>query len=386
MLSCFDLYRISAQLCKVKNKPDIAFGGMNMVFAGDFAQLPPVGGESVSLYSYRKPSDAGKYNGQCATIGKALWHNITHVVILRKNMRNTGMTDSDLKFRKALENMRYKACTKDDISFLNTLISSKAPGRPFIGVQPWRNAPIIVGENKYKDEINRLGCLRFSADTGQKLTNFYSDDTTSSNINIGQRPATKKTNIHKHSTITRELQEHLWELPTCSHEFHSPPVLALSIGLPIIIRHNVATELSITKGQRGAVYGWHEGVGALGQRVLEVLFVLLDNPPTPIHVPELPPNVVPLTRRKTKGFVTLKNDVKISITRSQVDILPGFSMTAHASQGQGFKTNAADLNSLSDHHAIYTALSRSCTAGTTIILQGFDSRKITGGASGQLRR
>ncbi|KAJ3911822.1 hypothetical protein F5877DRAFT_54880, partial [Lentinula edodes] len=176
MLSCFDLYRISAQLCKVKNKPDIAFGGMNMVFAGDFAQLPPVGGESVSLYSYRKPSDAGKYNGQCAAIGKALWHNITHVVILRKNMRNTGMTDSDLKFRKALENMRYKACTKDDISFLNTLISSKAPGRPFIGVQPWRNAPIIVGENKYKDEINRLGCLRFSADTGQKLTNFYSDD------------------------------------------------------------------------------------------------------------------------------------------------------------------------------------------------------------------
>ncbi|KAJ3912530.1 hypothetical protein F5877DRAFT_53932, partial [Lentinula edodes] len=154
----------------------------------------------------------------------------------------------------------------------------------------------------------------------------------------------------------------------------------------IIIRHNVATELSITKGQRGAVYGWHEGVGALNQRVLEVLFVLLDNPPTPIHVPELPPNVVPLTRRKTKGFVTLKNDVKISITRSQVDILPGFSMTAHASQGQGFKTNAADLNSLSDHHAIYTALSRSCTAGTTIILQGFDSRKITGGASGQLRR
>ncbi|KAJ3935823.1 MAG: hypothetical protein NXY57DRAFT_887095 [Lentinula lateritia] len=282
--------------------------------------------------------------------------------------------------------MRYKACTKDDISFLNTLISSKAPGRPFIGSNPWRNAPIIVGENKYKDEINRLGCLRFGADTNQKLTNFYSDDIASIDIKNLPKSTANNTKRHKHSTITKELQDHLWELPVCSHEFHSPPVLALSIGLPIIIRYNTATELSITKGQWGTVYGWHEGIGFFGQRVLDVLFVLLDSPPTPVSVPGLPPNVVPLTRRKTKGIVTLKNDLKVSVTRNQVDILPGFSMTAHASQGQGLNPNAVDLNTLSDHHAMYTALSRSYFAATTIILQGYDSRKITGGASGQLRR
>ncbi|KAJ3887030.1 hypothetical protein GG344DRAFT_56406, partial [Lentinula edodes] len=277
----------------------------------------------------------------------------------------------------------YKSCTKEDIGFLNTLVSSKSPGRPF--ESPWRDAAIIVGENKHKDEINRLSCLRFAADTNQILTHFYSDDLASSNADQPMYVKSKKKKQIK-SSISKELQHHLWELPTCAHETHAPPVLSLCIGLPIIIRHNIATELSITKGQRGTVYAWHESTGAFDQCVLDVLFVLLDNPPTPIHVPGLPPNVVPLTRRKTKGIVTLKNDVKISVTRNQVDILPGFSMTAYASQGQGLNPNATDLNTLNDHYAIYTALSRSRTAPSTVILQGFDSRLITGGASGPLRK
>ncbi|KAJ3898557.1 hypothetical protein F5879DRAFT_1066727 [Lentinula edodes] len=300
-------------------------------------------------------------------------------------MRNTGLSKADISFRLALDNMRYKSCTKEDIGFLNTLVSSKSPGRPFVGKSPWRDAAIIVGENKHKDEINRLGCLRFAADTNQILTHFYSDDLASSNADQPMNVKSKNKKQVK-SSISKELQHHLWELPTCAHETHAPPVLSLCIGLPIIIRHNIATELSITKGQRGTVYAWHESTGAFGQCILDVLFVLLDNPPTPIHVPGLPPNVVPLTRRKTKGIVTLKNDVKISVTRNQVDILPGFSMTAYASQGQGLNPNATDLNTLNDHHAIYTALSRSRTAASTVILQGFDSRLITGGASGPLRK
>jgi len=52
MLVARDLYRISVQLSQVFNTPDESFGGLNFVFAGDFAQLPPaVGGECVSLYS-----------------------------------------------------------------------------------------------------------------------------------------------------------------------------------------------------------------------------------------------------------------------------------------------------------------------------------------------
>ena len=49
-LSARDLYRINAQLAKVFGISDAPFGGLNMGFCGDFAQLPPaVGGEHVSL-------------------------------------------------------------------------------------------------------------------------------------------------------------------------------------------------------------------------------------------------------------------------------------------------------------------------------------------------
>ena len=52
MLSARDLYCISNQSSKVLNTPEDSFSGLNMVFSGDFAQLPPaVGGEGVSLYS-----------------------------------------------------------------------------------------------------------------------------------------------------------------------------------------------------------------------------------------------------------------------------------------------------------------------------------------------
>ena len=52
MLSCKDLYRISERLAKVMNNAEEPFGGQNMIFAGDFAQLPPaIGQEHASLYS-----------------------------------------------------------------------------------------------------------------------------------------------------------------------------------------------------------------------------------------------------------------------------------------------------------------------------------------------
>ena len=53
MLSARDLYCISNQLSQIFDTSEDSFGGLDIVFAGDFAQLPlAVGGEGVSLYSH----------------------------------------------------------------------------------------------------------------------------------------------------------------------------------------------------------------------------------------------------------------------------------------------------------------------------------------------
>jgi hypothetical protein len=41
MLSCHDMYKISSQCAKARGEHNVPFGGINFIFAGDFAQLPP---------------------------------------------------------------------------------------------------------------------------------------------------------------------------------------------------------------------------------------------------------------------------------------------------------------------------------------------------------
>ena len=107
MLSAKDLYCISNQLLKVFNTPE------------DFAQLPPaVGGEGVSPYLWLIGAIASSKKSQEEAIGKALWHQVTTVVILRQNMRQNIQSALDNQLRTALENMRYKACTPEDVRFL----------------------------------------------------------------------------------------------------------------------------------------------------------------------------------------------------------------------------------------------------------------------------
>jgi hypothetical protein len=177
MLSCHDMYKIAAQLAKALNNFNEPYGGINMIFAGDFAQLPPVGGQSLYSHSVGTQVHSGlKPGGQEAAVGKALWHQVTTVVILRENMRQKTQTPQDASLRKALVNMRYGNCTAEDIKFLRTLQVSKKPGRPKIASKEFRNVAIICGRHTQKDQINQMGCERFAEETGQKLTHFYSVD------------------------------------------------------------------------------------------------------------------------------------------------------------------------------------------------------------------
>jgi hypothetical protein len=119
MLSCHDMYHISLRLSKILNVSDLPFGGINMLFAGDFAQLPPaIGQEHTALYSRTVGTNSTSVRQQEAAIGKALWQQVTTVVILRQNMRQISQSSDDSKLRQALSNMRYKACTAEDIAFL----------------------------------------------------------------------------------------------------------------------------------------------------------------------------------------------------------------------------------------------------------------------------
>lgn len=358
-----------------------------MIFAGDFAQLPPaIGQEHASLYS-RTVGTTSSPQDQEAAIGKALWHQITTVVILEQNMRQKTQSPEDAQLRQALTNMRYKSCTPEDLVFLRSLISSRTAGtaRSSIKQKEFRDVSIITALNVHKDEINRLGSLRFASETNQTLTDFFSEDTVSAHEEKKSARAANKA-IRGVPVISDQVQQTLWTQPHSANTKNIPGKLSLCVGMPVMIRNNSATELCITKGQEATVHSWQSTVGSRGQRMLDTLFVTLVNPPQSVQIDGLPVDVVPLTRSSVHITCSLPDDTCISLNRNQVEVLPNFSMTDYASQGKTRPYNVVDLNNSRTHQAYYTALSRSASAAGTLILQGFDAKKITGGASGALRQ
>lgn len=90
MTGCDFLLSISEALTTAKGNTT-AFRGMNVVFAGDFAQLPPIG--QKRLFSHLDTwtiAQGGTKAGQKTILRKLLWLSVTQVIILDKVMCQSG--------------------------------------------------------------------------------------------------------------------------------------------------------------------------------------------------------------------------------------------------------------------------------------------------------
>src|SRR6266446_54310 len=280
--------------------------------------------------------------------------------------------------------MRFQIHRK--IVFLKDLHVDKNEREKTLSDPNFRNVSVITCLNTQKDQINETCSSRFAQETGQQLTHFYSIDKLG-NSGLGRKKRGTKVSrkVSTGADIPSDVQKTLWDSSPHSSE-HFPGKLSLCLGMPIMIRNNDATELCITKGQEAIVVGWDSIDGQDGQKVLETLYLELKNPPKTIDLPHLPRNVIPMTRASKKIKCSLPNDYEINIIRQQINVLPNFSMTDFASQGKTRPKNPVNLSHCRNFQSIYTCLSRSSSAAGTLIIQGFNSAKITQGLSGHLHQ
>ncbi|KAL4263449.1 ATP-dependent DNA helicase [Pleurotus pulmonarius] len=375
MVSCRDLCRISGRLAEVRHLADVPFGGMNMILAGDFTQLPPVGGHPLYDAFVGPLSARMSKVEQESRLGRALWLQFVSVVMLKSNMRQRLQSKEDECLRVALSHMRYCDCTDEDVAFLKSLVSTRARPNRSLGDREFRDAPVITAWNLQKDRINKLGTTRFAADTGQALQVFHSLDVLADQM---QRGARQKETSPKNLRMTTSLQTALWQ---CEHSEteHVAGTLLVCKGLPVVLRHNYATELCMTKGQDAVMVDWDFSISDNGVHALDTLYVRLQDPPREVRIAGLPTNVVPLVRRTVTVRCLLPNGATVTVKRSQIPVLPNFAMTDYASQGKTRRVNVVDLQNCKNHLAVYTCLSRSADACHTLIVQGFDAKKISGG-------
>ena len=388
MLDCHSLYTICAKMAAALRNDGVPFGGINMIFAGDFAQLPPPT-KASPLYSHkvgRVIHTTHKHVTQEASIGKALWHQFTTVVILRENMRQRSQTPGDAKLRKALENLRYKSCTPEDIDLLYTRVAGRGPNKPKLNQHRFRNISVITALNSYRDGINELGVERFATEEKQNLITFYSVDKLCPSKEEKQFAKKKLVNPPRATNVVNpDLQDALWSLqPNLSK--HHPGMLPLCVGMPVMIKHNVATECCVTNGAEAMVVDWIAKPLGDDKESLEMLFVKLTSPPHTIQLEGLPENVVPIPPLSKETECLMPNGLLLNINRTQIPVVPNFAMTDFGSQGRTRPNNVVDLQNCRSHQSIYTCLSRGSTLEGTIIVQPFDRKKLVGGIVGSLRQ
>ncbi|VDB90195.1 unnamed protein product [Peniophora sp. CBMAI 1063] len=387
MMDCGSLYNISSQMNLAMRIDDDAFAGKSIIFAGDFAQLPPLHTSGPTLYSSLVSSVIHTTNSattQKRSIGKALWHQVTVVVMLKENMRQRNASEEDIKFRKLLVNLRMNRCDREDIELMHSRVAR--PNHPDIDLNhpDFVHASMITCRNVNRDLLNEIGSYKFAHATNQELTTFYAVDAFS-NSRAKKDKSTLEHNPKRAGVLIPDEQANkiLQILP--GNTSHIPGKLSLCKNMPVILKKNDATELNVTNGAEGTVYTW-KSRRVNDKNVLDVLFVKLTNPPTEVKLDGLPTNVVPVCRQKAPVTVKFPDDTVLSITRDQVPVLPNFAMTDYASQGRTRPINIVDLEDCRTHQSVYTCLSRASTIKGTVIFRMCSLSKVTGGLSGYLRQ
>ncbi|KZV60813.1 hypothetical protein PENSPDRAFT_593649, partial [Peniophora sp. CONT] len=129
---------------------------MNVIFAGDFAQLPPV--SSTRLYAdihTASSAQGGTAKGQKVVLGKLLWLSVNTAVTLVQPMRQSGPENAP--FVELLSRLRF--------------------GRYVDMADPsWQSAPMIVSDNAIKDALNEQAAAAFARRTGREMHWYYSSD------------------------------------------------------------------------------------------------------------------------------------------------------------------------------------------------------------------
>ena len=124
-----------------KEQPEEWFGGINVIFAGDLYQYPPVCGSALYTHisHYAGEREIAKRLGQLA------WKTIDTVVSLTEQER----MKTDLEYAAAVNRLRIRECNYGDVELFNSRVikSAEHPHGVDMGTSDNLSAAAIVSTN-----------------------------------------------------------------------------------------------------------------------------------------------------------------------------------------------------------------------------------------------
>jgi hypothetical protein len=378
MISCTLMQKINVGLKFAKGNEEV-FGGLTMIFAGDFYQLPPTCGRP--LYSEQRVAgennDTEEEAPTKALAGYNAFKKITDTFVLRTQYRIVDLDYLSIVHRFRLgspyNNDTSNYLEKRRITEHNTLSQGKMSNATVL-----HDPIILVATNEARSNFNFIKARQVATIKKQKILLCMAHDTSTELFDRGLR---KEAILQYGNGKTKYLDGCLPMFP----------------GMPVLIKKNVAPELGVSNGSTGKIYRIdlhpNEVVDYSNTSVPHYLsyhplavYIKIDTKDNQIlfTLPGLPPNVFPTSTMPgfdgcssghyNSSFTLGKEG--IPIRRTQFIFSPGFAITVYASQGRTLTEALLYFGSKDDKNkaklfqsaAVYVMLSRVCTGDNLGIL------------------
>jgi hypothetical protein len=314
---------------------DKPFGGLSVVFGGDFQQILPVvvkGSRAEIVSSCMQRS--------------SLWRSFT-ILHLRQNMRLNTNVEEEADFAKWQLDVGHGKHTDQDLNIslperfmcrentVDSLIQTIYPGidTPNHPDSYYSERTILSSLNSAVDSLNSSVLAKFPGDSHI----FHSIDFI---------PTSEQTGEGASDPMLNYPMEYLNEL-NCSGM--PPAKLELKVGCPVMILKNLDPSNGVCNGSKGILTQF-------GRRVLEVRLLTGHHAGETVFIPRL--------------YNQPSDDQNaFKFTRKQFPIKLCFSMTINKSQGQSVKHVGLDLTTpVFTHGQFYVAVSRVTSVGNIKVI------------------
>ena len=195
------IMNLHTNLNNTKAFHDEYFGGVNVIFMGDFYQMPTISGNDLYIDEPKSPT----YQGH------QLWRSLNACVILTEQMRQAD----DPEFAAMLQRIRIHEPTDDDIQILNSRV-----GAHLSSTDPIR---IIVRRNKLRAALNAEKLKQISEMSGARIIHCLAEIKTRSGMTLSE----------------------VYALKGGGSNFKSDGILSVIVGAPLVITENINVPLGI---------------------------------------------------------------------------------------------------------------------------------------------
>ena len=324
--------RVRKNCLALPHAKDQPFGGLQIIFVGDFFQLPPIvprGSKKTFIFEVL-PEEKGR--GVVPPFS-SLIRSKSQVVVLKKNYRQT----TDPVFQEILDNIRYGRVTGRALSVLRERVRKPPEG----DLKPTRILPTRAQvDTVNREEMNKLNVLteiKYKPETMEKQIIYEPGE---EDVELNPIPSWKKMDRKPKTRLDPEDDDPVKNpsglteqraVDEADNSGRYDPLLRLRVGAQVMITANLDVEKGIANGTRGVVRelapGW-------------VKISLKDG-----------------TIYKVRKFTFETPHNKIG--RKQIPLILAWAITIHKSQGQTIDYAEIDLGSrIFANGQAYVALSR----------------------------